>query len=247
MTAAQGKAVRLVAVGDSITRGRSSSPWLPRVGAALPPGSVTTNAGVDGDRVSSALRRLPRRALGEATHVVVLLGTNDVLRQLSSTRRRGKRTDRAVFERAFRRDLTELVRRVRHESTAAVAVCSLPPVGEHGSDEAARALSAANAVIQTVCGDAGVSVLPLHERLVTVRQRCASAAGPSFGGSRMLMRAAVRRRILRWSFERCAAAEGFVALSDGIHLSESGARELAALVSGWVSELVADRAGDATE
>ncbi|MWV31978.1 SGNH/GDSL hydrolase family protein [Rathayibacter iranicus] len=237
-------------MGDSITRGRSSSPWLPLVGAALPPGSATTNAGVDGDRVSSALRRLPRRALGEATHVVVLLGTNDILRQLSNARRRGrfvKRTGRAVFEQAFRRDLTELVRRLRHESTAAVAVGSLPPVGEHGSDDAARAVSAVNAVIRAVCGDAGVTVLPLHERLVALRQRYASAAGPSFCGSRMMMRAAVRRRILRWSFTQCAVAEGFVALSDGIHLSESGARELAALVSGWVSESAAERAGDATE
>lgn len=243
MTAARGDAVSLVAVGDSITRGRSSSPWLPGVGATLPPGSLITNAGVDGDRVSSALPRLPRLALGEATHVVVLLGTNDTLRRLSSARGRD-RLDRAGSEQIVREDLTELVRRLRHKSTAAIAVCSLPPVGEHGRDEAARAISAANTVIRAVCGDAGVTVLPLHERLVALRQRHASAAGPSFGGSRMVFRAAVRRRVLGWSFAQCAAAEGFVALSDGIHLSDSGAEELAALVSGWVND--PDRAGGAT-
>ncbi|PPF20541.1 hypothetical protein C5C34_14485 [Rathayibacter rathayi] len=236
VSARGGAGVRLIALGDSITRGRSSAPWLPLID--LPVGAAVINAGVDGDRIEDALRRLPGLPLRSATHIVVLLGTNDVLLRLRQGRR-PPRADQLIHPEGahgLRRDLSRLLAQLRRGSSSAIAVCALPPVGEHGRDDAAQVVREANSALRAACKEAGVPCLPLDVLLGDSRRRHAPAPGPgpSFGGRGMLLRTALRHSLLGWSFTRCAAAEGFVALCDGVHLSERGAQALASLVSEWV-------------
>ena len=92
--AVAGPATALVAFGDSITDGTRSTPdtnnrWPDHLAARLMAGSVrmgVLNAGISGNRVLSdgssfsALARFDRDVLASTgvTHVVVLLGTNDI-------------------------------------------------------------------------------------------------------------------------------------------------------------------------
>jgi lysophospholipase L1-like esterase len=197
------------------------------------------NAGVDGDHVENVLRRLDDVSAARPTHVVVLIGTNDTLwpflrryKQLHIRLTKGLRL--APSPERCRSGLTEIVRAVAGTTGARVAVCALPPIGENGSDGPARAVEAANRIIADICRDSDAAFLPVHDALVALRERANPGPGPSFGGDPMLARAAVGRALLRRSFDACAAAEGFVALSDGVHLSDMAADEVAVLVTEWI-------------
>ena len=49
-----------------------------------------------------------------------------------------------------------------------------------------------------------------------------------------LVKAAVQRVLLGWSFDRIAESNGFVLLSDGVHLGETAAELTADRIEGWL-------------
>jgi acyl-CoA thioesterase-1 len=113
--AAGGEAIRIVALGDSITRGVRAGVKDDETFAALLQTAVrkehgraeVANAGVGGERTDGALKRLDRDVLSANPRLVlVMYGTND------SYVDRGQKEPRLSVEQ-YRANLTELVARLR--------------------------------------------------------------------------------------------------------------------------------------
>jgi lysophospholipase L1-like esterase len=92
------------------------------------------NFGVGGDLAYNALQRLPDVLACCPEKVVVLVGGNDVLALVSRKVRRFFRISKHLpsepSPKWFRENLRGIARRVKAETSAAVALCSLPPIGE---------------------------------------------------------------------------------------------------------------------
>lgn len=110
-----GSAVRVIALGDSITRGarpgvRPSETFAARVQAALRAGGVYAhvhNVGIGGERTDQALLRLERDVISQRPHLVaVMYGTNDAWVDEGQS---GSRLPEVQYE----ANLRELVRRLR--------------------------------------------------------------------------------------------------------------------------------------
>ncbi|MEU4765160.1 GDSL-type esterase/lipase family protein [Actinosynnema sp. NPDC023794] len=209
----------VVAAGASTTRGTLGADW---VGALRDRGHRLVNAGVNGHTTADLLARVDADVVAcRPDAVTLLIGTNDV------------RGDVPLDE--YRADLGAIVARVRSGTTARIALLSLPPLGEDLDGALNVELRDYNAVVEEIATEAGVSYLPLHERMVdALRERDDEPTpfGFDFGVAYL---AAAEHHLLGHEWDEVARGNGLRLLVDHVHLSDRGGAIVADLVDGWLS------------
>jgi len=189
------------------------------------------NFGVGGDLAYNALQRLPDLIACRPDKVVVWIGANDVLALVSPKVRRffqiSKRLPCAPSPAWFRENLVAIAHRLKAETSATVAFCSLPPIGEDPAStnlfqgELNRRIAEYNAMISEVARDADIGYIPVYEALLAeIRE----SPGRAFTSFRFLpfYRDAFRVFVQRKSPDEVARLNGWRFHSDGIHLNRRG-------------------------
>ena len=163
--------LRVVCVGDSLTRGQVSVDYVKMLASRDIGGSVSfTHAGVNGDLAFNVLQRLDSVIDLQPDAVSVLIGTNDTNASLSEKNirmmtRMKKLPKRPTIE-WYRENLTAIVDRLAKESSARIALLSLPVLGEELGSEPVRRSADYSAVVKEIADTRGVTYLPLNERQV---------------------------------------------------------------------------------
>lgn len=225
---------RIAFLGASLVRGRVSASFVDLL-ARERPDDVFLNAGVDGDLAINALRRVDVLLVERPGVVVVLVGTNDVLAASTPLRRavyrRWKKLPEAASPSFYERSLDEIVTRVKAAGVRCL-LATLPPLGEDPHASIALALVEANGVVRRVADRHRVELIDVHGLVAGEIAVCCPQGGRALPRHDLdLVRAAWRRRLLGWSFERIGRANGYRVLSDGVHLAEPMAQRVAALIS----------------
>jgi D-arabinose 1-dehydrogenase-like Zn-dependent alcohol dehydrogenase len=100
------------------------------------------NLGVGGDHTYNALKRLPQVIQCHPDKVVVLIGAGDVICTMSATRDRvfriWKHLPQKHSRKWFEENIRQIASRLKNETTARVALCSLPLAGEDPEAEINR-------------------------------------------------------------------------------------------------------------
>lgn len=189
------------------------------------------NFGVGGDLAYNALQRLPQVVAIRPEKVVVWVGANDVLALvLPKVRRFFRMSKHLPVEPSpewFRENIQAIAHRLKRETTANVALCSLPPLGEDPTSAVAfqsalnRGIEEYSETIRDVAQKEGVAYIPLHEAIGAQIQASSGRALTSF---RFLpfYRDAFRVLVLRKTPDEVAQLNGWRFHSDGIHLNSRG-------------------------
>src|SRR5258708_28876423 len=170
--------LRVVGIGDSLTRGQVSVDYVKMLASRDIGGSVRfTNAGVNGDLAFNVLQRLDPVIDLQPHAVSVLIGTNDTNASLSEKNIRMmtgmKKLPRRPTIAWYRENLTAIVDRLAKETSARIALLSLPVLGEELGSESVRRSADYSAVVKEIADTRKVTYLPLHERQVA----CLTASG----------------------------------------------------------------------
>ncbi|MCU1682781.1 MAG: hypothetical protein JWQ81_3520 [Amycolatopsis sp.] len=228
----------LVCAGDSITQGMISANWVRQVAAAVAPTMDTVNAGISGDLAWNLLTRLDEVIACQPAIVTVLIGTNDVAAQISAKWSDGYMKSKRLPQRPtpewYRDNLHRIVVRLKSETSARIALMSLPPLGDTASGRWAELIAPYNAIIHKVAAQAAAPVLPAHERIADL---VATDQTPTqWDGTKKLMGAAAMRRVfLRQTWVAIARRHGFTTTTDGVHLNEPAAAQISTLVEQFVA------------
>lgn len=198
------------------------------------------NLGVGGDLAYSALQRLPSVAATHPDKVVILLGANDVLTLVFKNVRRVvggfmKHLPRDPSPEWFRESLETIVRTIKAETSAQVALCSLGPIGEDPDStnpvqhELNVRIEQFSGIIKEIARAENVSYIPFYERL---HERIVASPGRSLAAFRFLpiYRDTFRFFILGRTSDEIASANGWQFHVDGVHLNRRGGMILADLV-----------------
>lgn len=225
----------VVCLGASIIHGRVSASIVDMLDARLSgDGYQLVNAGLNGDLAYNALQRLPGVIACRPDFVVVLVGTNDILSTLSRRNeafyRRAKKLPASPNIAWYRENLQAIVARLREETQARVALCSLPVIGEDLGSPENRKVAAYNEVVREVAASAGAAFLPVHARMVDALSLLGHEGKPFEGANLRMLKATVQRYVLGKSFDEIASSNSFSLLTDGIHLNEQSAAIVADLV-----------------
>ena len=229
----------VVCAGDSITHGVASATYVEPLRARLGgSGYAFVNAGINGDLAWNVLRRLDQMIACRPDAVTLLIGTNDVLGTLGpaweTMYRRQQHIPVTPSLPWYAESMRAILGRLAAETDARIAVLDLPPIGEDLASETNDRVRACNASIREIAEEAGVAVLPLHDRLVALLP--SDHAPTPFDGTRRLMGAAmVRRVVLRQPWSRISAGHGLALLTDDVHLNDRAAGVVADLIEAWLT------------
>lgn len=230
--------MKVLCVGDSLTRGRVSAGYVGPLARALPQFRFI-NAGVNKELSYHVLRRVDALIRHRPDRVTILVGTNDANASLDPAyaRRAMKNGGLPRYPCAewFRENLRASVLRMMSGTDARIALLSLPPIGEIPGHRSVRAAAQYSGIVREVAESTGVAYLPLNETLTAELE--AYPSSPRFPYERwryVMYRGQVQRRIFRRSLDAISASNGFRFLVDFIHLNSRGARVVTELIRGFL-------------
>ena len=219
-----------VCAGDSITRGTVSVDYVTALVSRLPDWELS-NAGVNGELAYNLAERVGDIVALKPDAVTILIGTNDVLATFGFRNALGYMAAKRLPERPstlfYRENLTAIVRTLKRETGARIALFSLPPIGEDPGHYAYIRTEDYSRIVRDISRTEGVAYLPLRERLCAYLETM-----PPFDRERQLrfkafgraqLRAGRMQRYLGKSLDEISAANRFHILVDGVHLNSHGA------------------------
>lgn len=224
----------VVCAGDSITQGAISVSYVDMLRKARPDLEFV-NAGVNSELAFNLARRLGDIVSCRPDYVVVLIGTNDVNATLGFTNALGYVAMESLPEppspEFYRHNLVGILRRLKAETGARIALSSLPPLGEDLSHYANIRTQEYSEWIEGIARDEGVAYLPLNERMRDYLERIPGRKPAPLSEAGKLLTQAVREHsFFGKSWDEISAANGFALLIDGIHLNTHGASILAGMI-----------------
>ncbi|MFI6598753.1 SGNH/GDSL hydrolase family protein [Nonomuraea sp. NPDC050536] len=232
--------LRIVCLGDSITRAQVSADYLAELRRRRPK-DLFVNAGVNGDLAYNGLRRLDAVIAEDPDAVTVLLGTNDV--NASMTERnvrmftRMKKLPARPTIAWYRENLTAIARRLLDESHARIGLLSPPTLGEDpDSPSVRRSIEYAEAV-REVAKQVGITYLPLNERQLAHLRKAGHTPKVSYRDGRSIQgRAATQHFLLGRSFDAIARSRRLELTTDLVHQNSRGAGMIADLIDDFLGQ-----------
>ncbi|HEY9087622.1 MAG TPA: SGNH/GDSL hydrolase family protein [Anaerolineaceae bacterium] len=224
----------VVCFGDSITRALLvSASYIEPLEERLGDHFHFVNLGVNNDLTHNLLVRMDDLVKEEPDIVFVLIGTNDVTFSTSVwgglyviPRKRLPRWPSLKWAYA---NLRTIIRRIKDETGAVVAVGSIPVLGEDLKSKPMERVRHYNAEVKKIAGQENAHYIPVFESMEAYLREHETGSGRPFNGSvRLMLRLMVRRLIFRESFETFSARQGFYLLTDGVHMNRTGAGLIAA-------------------
>jgi lysophospholipase L1-like esterase len=219
---------RVVCLGASVVRGQVSTNFVNLLNQRMhKDGFEFINAGVNGDLAYNVLMRLKTVVDRQPDFIIILVGTNDVIGasvpRMTKWYRRAKKLPQLPTEQWYRDNMLKIVRYLKENTRARIALASLPLLGEKLMSTFNEIISAYNAHLKEIAVQEQVGYLPIHERqkeyLTGVRP-----TGRDFESEGKLTRGLlIRHYLLRQSFDAISKRYGYVLLIDGLHMNSRGA------------------------
>ncbi len=231
----------VVCLGDSLTHGRVSHNYVTDLAARYPDDKYRfVNAGINSELAYNTLQRIDEVVALKPDYVTILIGTNDAVAAISpkSARRYVERWDlpQTPTRQWFRENLSTIVDRLKKETRAEIALLSLPPVTETAQHTGYQCARVYSDVIREMAAEKQVAFLPLHEKMCgTVAVKPRECAFKFIGPERVLLyMAIVEHYLLGRCWNSISEKNGFVFLTDFIHLNEKGAGIVTDLIDAFI-------------
>jgi lysophospholipase L1-like esterase len=192
-----------------------------------------------GDLAYNGLQRLPDIIAHHPDYVVVLLGDNDVLalisKKVAQFDRLTKQLPSKPSPKWYGENIQAIVRRLKSDTSARIALCSLIPIGEDPAAsnpfqaEANQRIAEYSAILKDVAREEAVSYLPFYERM---HQLILASPGRAFTSFDFLpfYRDVFRQFLLCKSNDEIGQLNGWTFHRDGIHLNSRSGKILADLI-----------------
>lgn len=228
----------VVVAGASIVRGKASVDFVQILRERFL-SRTFVNAGVNGNIAWELLQRIEDVLACEPSHVVILVGTNDVQATLSPAAadrvRRSKRLPVVPSLEWYAGCLRQITERLQSNG-ARVALCSLPPIGQDLDAQVNAVVRQANSAIAEVCDSTGAAYLPVYEHLARHLVEAGEVSGPPWTGSWVPgLASLVQHFVLGRNYDSIARGRGWLLSPDGVHMDSTGAAIIAEVVGEWLA------------
>jgi lysophospholipase L1-like esterase len=229
--------VIVVSAGDSLTNATFSSDYLSILRRRLEGQHFEfVNAGQLGDTSENLLKRIDKDVLAcNPNFITILIGANDA--------RKDTEIKQAIG--AYRRNIEEIVLKIRNKTNVPVALISLAPLGENPNSEKNKTVEQYNAILKDIAAKQNLEYLPLFEKLIPilVDKMPADTSAFKLSLATALIKSAFQKYFLRKDWDAISASNGYSILTDGIHINDKAGNILADLIQHWLIPRNVSRAG----
>jgi lysophospholipase L1-like esterase len=204
------------------------------------------NAGINGDTSYHVLQRLDSIIACDPDDVVILLGTNDVTGTLSPTAWRAYRGDKrlpgAPTLEQYRHNMRSIIRQLKANTHARIALCSLPVMGEDLTTLPNQLVREFNAVLNELADQEGAHYIPIYEteaNFLTIQQQRERVPGKPYHGNpaeslRLGFLANLNHYLLGRSYDAVSHLNGMALKIDHLHSNSQEAALIADQVEGFL-------------
>ncbi|MVN92402.1 SGNH/GDSL hydrolase family protein [Mucilaginibacter aquatilis] len=229
--------IKVACLGDSITQGTDSYNWVADLQQELLPDYEFYNFGVNGELAYNNLKRIDKLVTLQPNFIVILVGTNDVLATLSEGNTRLYKRNAALPREPdmawYVDNLEQIIVTLLQETTASIALTSLPVIGEDLMDSANKVVSNYNEKIKRLVQKYALHYLPLNEAITTYLEANPVAKSVVYRpfGWRLKVNMHFRTRVLKQDWESYAGLNGLQVTTDTIHLNQVSGKMMVDLVA----------------
>ena len=241
----QPQAKLVVLAGDSLTRGSVCASYAEALEAKLdeaaPERYEIVNAGINAEFAYNVAIRVDEVIDCDPDIVVVLIGTNDANAVMMTPEDLARRMEEQSLPRVpdaewYEHNLGIIVMRLQAETGAAIALVSLPTIGEDPAHPAYRLSGEYSRIVERTAEAYGVTCLPFFESMDGYLDKNPGNPKREYAETRaLMMKAILQRYIFRLSWNRIGERNGFVLHTDFLHLNDTGADMLAEQVAAFVT------------
>lgn len=230
----------VVCIGDSITHGRVSCDYVDELSRRLSPaGYVFINAGINGEFAYNVLRRIDQVIACNPEYVTILIGTNDANATLSDDNAGSGMREMGLPQRPdkewYRQNLRAVCAKLKANTRARIALLSIPPIGEDRASTPFLRAVQFSAVIRETAAAQKITYLPLNELMAGYLQRHGAAPALDYTNHQYVMYKDIfKHYVLGKSYNEIARANGFLLVTDFLHLNCTAAGMTADLIQGFV-------------
>lgn len=230
---------RVVCIGDSITHGRISQNYVKILREKLGDEYEIINAGLNSHLAWNVLERLDEIIECRPDIITILIGSNDVNATISLKNKRDyiKRMNlpRDPDHEWFCQTLKAIIKRVKTETKAQIAVLTLPMIGESLENSFFNLTKEYSRSIAEITRKMNVNSLDLHEMMVRYLVNNPGKPTYAYEKERMyIFRSVIQHYFLRRSWDQIATKAGFNLHRDYLHLNTKGALMIAKLIENYI-------------
>lgn len=229
-----------VALGDSITHGRVSADYLQLLADLYEPGSfVFINAGINSQLAYNVYKNLDSAIACQPSYVTLLVGTNDV-NSTRSTQNAQSYIEKWQLPKTpdfefYKENIKKIVGKLKSQTTARIAIFSLPPIGENSDSKVNNTVAQYNNFILQTANQNNLTYLPLNERMWQYLNAHDNLAKNCSATSNLMEKAIGRHYLLGQSWNDISKSNEFLLLTDCIHLNDTAAQIVADLAQKFLS------------
>jgi len=230
----------VVFLGDSITHGRIGVDYVEIIKGQLESEQIELiNAGINSELAWNNLQRVDEVIQCEPDIVTVLIGTNDANASMNEKTMksyvRRMKLPRNPDNDWYKECLRSLVMKIKTETSAKIALLSIPTIGEDSSHPAFTKSTEISQIVHDVTEELDVTYLPLHEKMIEFLQdKPVSAKYPYEKYFIGIIKGIINHFLLRKSWDSIARNSGFALHVDYLHLNTDGARMIADLIGKFI-------------
>ena len=233
--------ITITCTGDSITHGNVSVNYVDMLQRWFGEDFYFYNAGVNSDLSYTLLQRLDDIIATQPQFITVLIGTNDVNATVSPESLKRYRKFRKItpaqapnFE-SYKQNLAQIVDRLTSETTAKIALLSLPIMGEALDNEANQKADKYSEFIKQLAHQKHLTYLPLRERMKDfLRQHPKTLKYQYKDTIKLLYTAIIKHEVLGQDWDTICKAHGMDLTQDNLHFNTRGAAMITSLIEKWL-------------
>lgn len=224
---------KILFLGASITQGKISVSYVKMLKEKLGTAYYEyINHAVAGYEAYNVLVKLDKAIDVKPDFVVLLVGTNDVTSSLDPVlavrTRKWKHIPHEPTLENYSNNITAIIRKLKRETNATLALASLPVIGENLESAENKALDQYNKVLKQIAEQENVSHIPVNERQKAfLIERNGGSGKEAANSTKMAFQSLFRHYFLFESLDRISRRNGFLLLTDGIHQNSTGAKMIA--------------------
>jgi lysophospholipase L1-like esterase len=236
----------IACLGSSTTAARGTFDWIAELKKRPQNRTVRfLNFGVGGDLSYNTLQKNHQVIEAAPDKVLILIGSNDILATVFPHVKRiyilWKRLPQEPSVTWFRENLQQIIRQIKAQTSAQIAVASLAEVGEAPESknivqQQLNMLFRSYAeIIKEVAEVEGVRYLPFYERFHDAVLASPGRAFTRFSFLSFYRDYLLREFVLRYNFDKIAQLNGWQFHIDGVHLNTRGGVMLVDLVQEFLT------------
>lgn len=232
---------KIVFLGASITQGKISANYVKMLKEKLGTADYAyINFGVAGYEAYNVLNKLGKAIDAKPDFVVLLVGTNDVTSSLDPVlaikTRKWKHIPHEPTLANYSNNITSIIRQLKQETKAAIALASLPLIGENLESVENKEVDQYNNVLKQIADHENICYIPVNERQKAfLIEKNGGIGKDAMNTTKMAFQSLFRHYLLFESLDRISKRNGFLLLTDGIHQNTLGAQLIADEILGNVS------------